>query len=262
MRSKALKSASHALAVGLLSWAGLAQATTVQFDTSMGIFEINLFDETTPETVANFLEYVDSGAYENTFIHRSAPGFVLQGGGYYYDVEEGAVGDIATNPAVVNEPVFSNQRGTIAMAKKGGNPNSATSQWFFNLTDNSANLDNQNQGFTVFGQISEDGLAILDAIAELPRARWEGVGVVPLRGYSEADWDNEEPITNDHLVMIHSTIVLDPRVDTARDLEPVLAIRTEPKKRKRSSGAVDAPFLLLSLMALLFAGVRGSRARV
>ena len=61
---------------------------------------------------------------------------------------------ITTKPAVINEPVYSNVKGTIAMAKQGGNENSATSQWFFNMSDNSQNLDLQNGGFTVFGQIT------------------------------------------------------------------------------------------------------------
>ena len=66
------------------SWlcAASAQATIVQFQTVLGDFEVNLYDEDTPETVANFLEYVESGTYEHTFFHRLIPGFILQGGGY------------------------------------------------------------------------------------------------------------------------------------------------------------------------------------
>ena len=83
-----------------------------------------------------------------------------------------AVQAIPINPPVQNEfsPQRSNLRGTIAMAKLGSDPNSATSQWFFNLADNAANLDSQNGGFTVFGQVlSSTDIAPLDTIAALPR---------------------------------------------------------------------------------------------
>ena len=63
----------------------------------------------------------------------------------------------------------SNRRGTIAMAKLGGDPDSATSQWYINLADNGANLDFQNGGFTVFGEVSAASMAVVDAIAALPR---------------------------------------------------------------------------------------------
>src|SRR5690606_21024389 len=122
-----------ACALGLTCFSFVANATTVQFQTVMGDFEVNLFDNTTPETVANFLEYVEAGDYTDTFFHRSMPNFVVQGGGFFYNHEEAKAFAIAANEAVINEPLLSNQRGTIAMAKVGNNPNSATNQWFINL---------------------------------------------------------------------------------------------------------------------------------
>lgn len=142
-----------------------AHATSVIFQTTLGDVEVELFDEETPVTVANFLKYVRDGDYENSFIHRSVPGFVVQGGGFNF-VDE-AVGSVPTDSTIVNEPGISNVRGTIAMAKVGGNPNSATSQWFFNLADNSSSLDSNNGGFTVFGQVVGNGMAVIDAIAAL-----------------------------------------------------------------------------------------------
>lgn len=135
----------------LFSCTALSQATTVQIQTVMGDLEVNLFDKDTPATVANFLAYVNAGAYTDSIIHRSVPNFIVQGGGFKYNDAWPPVG-IAQNPAVINEPLFSNVRGTIAMAKLGNNPNSATNQWFINLKDNSANLDRQNSGFTVFAR--------------------------------------------------------------------------------------------------------------
>lgn len=148
-----------------------AQATTVRLETPLGAIDVALYDSAAPQTVANFLAYVNSGAYRNSFVHRSVPGFVIQGGGFVWEDATGSVLTVTARPAVVNEfsASRSNRRGTVAMAKLGGNPNSATSQWFFNLADNSANLDNQNGGFTVFGEVSAGSMAVVDAIAALPR---------------------------------------------------------------------------------------------
>lgn len=146
-------------------------ATTVTMHTSLGDIGIQLFDDTAPQTVANFLSYVNSGAYNNSFIHRSVPGFVIQGGGYTWNTVNNTYSTIPTHAPVVNEFGASNLRGTIAMAKLGNDPNSATDQWFFNLANNSgspAYLDTQNGGFTVFGQVIGNGMAVVDAIAALP----------------------------------------------------------------------------------------------
>jgi cyclophilin family peptidyl-prolyl cis-trans isomerase len=157
------------------------------FNTSLagGVTNVVLFDQPgagAPLTVRNFRNYVNRGAYRNSIIHRSVPGFVIQGGGFTVDglgevIEQtpasgaDAVDVIPTDAPVRNEfsAGRSNLRGTIAMAKVGNNPNSATSQWFFNLANNSRNLDNQNGGFTVFGQVLGRGdLNVIDAIASLP----------------------------------------------------------------------------------------------
>jgi len=142
-------------------------ATTVRMQTVLGDIDIELFDDTAPQNVANFLNYVNGDDYNGTFIHRAQPGFVVQGGGFI--LVNGAPTGIPLDPPVVNEFSRSNLRGTVAMAKPAGNPDSATSQWFFNLADNSAILDDQNGGFTVFGQVIGNGMAVVDAIAALPR---------------------------------------------------------------------------------------------
>lgn len=163
----------HALftAVALLLLAGAASATTVRLTTTQGAIDIILYDDAAPRTVANFLGYVGSDAYRNSFIHRSVPGFVIQGGGFVWDDATANVKSVASRGNLVNEfsATRSNKRGTVAMAKLGGDPNSATSQWFINLADNSANLDTQNGGFTVFGEVSAASMAVVDAIAALPR---------------------------------------------------------------------------------------------
>jgi len=175
MTSKSIQAAVKAfLATAVLGCSGLAQATIVEVTTNLGKFEINLYDETTPVTVQNFLNYVSSGRYNGTVIHRSVPGFVIQGGGFTFD-QQLPLKATTTNAAIVNEPKWSNVRATVAMAKQAGNPNSATNQWFINLANNAANLDVQNSGFTVFGQISSTDMAVIDAIAALPRFNFTGI---------------------------------------------------------------------------------------
>lgn len=128
-----------------------------------------LFRERTPITIANFLGYVNRGDYTNMIVHRLVPGFVIQGGGFTIvnGADDGISADsVATQPTIRNEFGVSNTLGTISMAKLGGNPDSATSQWFISTGANSDNLDSQNGGFTVFGVVSRDSF---EAALELDR---------------------------------------------------------------------------------------------
>ncbi|MEX2206245.1 MAG: peptidylprolyl isomerase [Myxococcota bacterium] len=159
-----------------------AQANVVvTIQSVLGPIDLELFDQVAPLTVANFLAYTDSAAYDDSFIHRSVPLFVIQGGGF--KVIGGQIANVATNPpSVLNEPGLSNVRGTVAMAKIGGQPDSATTQWFVNVGNNTP-LDTDNGGFTVFADVIS-GMAIVDqinalvrvnaggAFAELPTVGW------------------------------------------------------------------------------------------
>lgn len=159
---------SFFLIIFSLSLASSSQAgTIVRVSTSMGDYSIELLDELTPKTVQNFLNYVNRNDYNGTYLHRVIDSFVVQGGAYRFQLFIGPI-DIVEDPPVENEFNASNLRGTVAMAKVEGNPNSATSQWFVNLANNSANLDASNGGFTVFGNVLGDGMLILDAIDDLP----------------------------------------------------------------------------------------------
>ncbi len=155
--------------------------TLVRFRTTLGDMVFELYDRDKPVTVANFLRYVDSGRYTNIFFHRCITNFVAQAGGF------GVADPTSTNSlafyipvsaydAITNEfgigPRCSNVYGTIAMAKTTNSPDTATCQWFINLADNSANLDNQNGGFTVFGRMIK-GTNVLEQFNS--RSMWNGI---------------------------------------------------------------------------------------
>lgn len=203
-----------ALITGLLATLSFqSMATVVEMKTSQGTITIDLFDTHTPITVENFLTYVEQGSYDNTVIHRSVKDFVIQGGGYSY---EGEFTAIETNEAIKNEPVLSNVAGTVAMAKLSGDENSATSQWFFNLTDNSGNLDVQNGGFTVFGQIRAENVEVLEAISALQHC-----DSIPLVNITQEQCSDENTvISNENLVTVESVVVIDSNENSSASLSP------------------------------------------
>ena len=169
------------------------------FHTNLGNIRVQLFPDIAPATVTNFLNYVNRGDYNGSFLHRSVSGFIVQGGGYTF--VNGQAQAITTDPPVANEFHLSNMRGTLAMAKLGNDPNSATSQWFFNESDNNAaNLDNQNGGFTVFGRIVDSaGLAVMDRIAAVPTVNaGSPFDQLPVINYQSGT------ITQDNLVQVTS----------------------------------------------------------
>lgn len=146
-----------------------AAGTIVRFEVNTGTFDVELLDDTMPTTVANFLDYVNAGAYDSTIFHRTTtynPAIiqVVQGGGF--GIEGSTIFPIATNlPIGLEMPSPSNLRGTIAMAR-GEALDSATSQFYFNVEDNTA-LDG---AYAVFGSVvGTAGLAALDALAGVPR---------------------------------------------------------------------------------------------
>lgn len=141
--------------------------SAVQVNTTTGSFPIILLDQLTPQTVANFMSYVNGGDYAGVAVHRAIPGFVVQMGGFKPTAAASPDNNFTTvteRPSPRNEPGVSNVRRTVAMAKKGGDPHSATHDFFVNVADNSANLDGQNEGFTVFGRIPESAMSVPDAL--------------------------------------------------------------------------------------------------
>ena len=156
-----------------------ADSTSVIFETTAGNFTIELNAEKAPLTVANFLQYVESGFYNGTIFHRVIGNFMIQGGGFTAEMTKKS-----TRQPIINEADngLTNDIGTIAMARTNV-PHSATSQFFINVADNgSLNHSAKNSrgwGYAVFGQVTE-GLSVIEAIKAVPTGRMAGHQNVPL----------------------------------------------------------------------------------
>lgn len=155
-------------AVLLCSVSGAFAGPKVLLKTNLGDITIQLNDEKAPESVRNFLSYVEEGFYDNTVFHRVIKGFMVQGGGFALK-DDGSIEQKPTKPPIQNEAKngLANKRGTVAMARTG-DPHSATAQFFINHSDN-ANLDHPSfdgWGYAVFGEVSA-GLDVLDKIANV-----------------------------------------------------------------------------------------------
>lgn len=148
----------------------------LRFETTQGAFTVELFQKEAPETVANFLKYVDDGFFDGTIFHRIVPGFVIQGGGL-----EPGLAEKTTRPPVRNEASngLENLRGTLSMARTN-DIHSATSQFFVNLADNDF-LDHRpgSYGYAVFGRVTE-GMEVIDRIAAVRTGRRRGFDDVPV----------------------------------------------------------------------------------
>lgn len=174
---------------------GLSGGTLVRMENALGNIHIELLDQDAPGTVENFLFYADEQRYSLSFIHRSVPDFVIQGGGFrLVTTQQGdtQIGTVETEDPIPNEfkPENSNVRGTLSMARLGGDPDSATSQFFINLDDNDF-LDSEqdsveNDGFTVFARVVGRGMEVADAIADLPIVSLGGaLSELPVRNFEE-----------------------------------------------------------------------------
>lgn len=173
--------------------------SAVRLTTTKGNIDILLYPSVAPKAVANFMTYVNAGDYDGLAFHRLVTNFVLQAGSLRAVREPRTFTSVIGRPPVENEPGITHVVGTIGCAKIGaryssanesvkaayknanqgleltddqfgyvGDPDSATTDFFFNLADNSANLDLQNSGFTAFGRVSTPSLSVINTIKELP----------------------------------------------------------------------------------------------
>lgn len=153
-------------------------APQVSFQTSMGDFVLELDPRAAPITVNNFLAYVNQNPsfYVGTLFHRVISGFVVQGGGFLPGMN--AKTGLRTPITLESNNGLSNDRGTVAMARSS-DPNSATSQFYINLVNNSAlNYSSASAGYAVFGRVVS-GMAVIDQIGIMPTITLGGYTDVP-----------------------------------------------------------------------------------
>jgi peptidyl-prolyl cis-trans isomerase A (cyclophilin A) len=187
---------------------------------------------------------------------------VIQMGGFEYAPSTSNVplSAIATGATVINEPVLSSVRGTLGMAKLGGDPNSATSQFFVNLSNNASILDTQNGGFTVFGQVIGDGMDIVDQIAGFPTYNFGGsFATLPLRNYTSADASNNVLPTDNSLIIISDIVVIDAAVSTNPTLNPTTNTLINASQSGSSSTSGGGS---LSIMLIVGLGLISLRRRI
>ena len=144
----------------------MSENPVVLLETTSGDILVELYPDKAPETVANFLKYVDDGFYNNTIFHRVIPGFMIQGGGLTARMQQKDTSAPIKNEA---DNDLKNDRGTIAMARTM-DPHSATAQFFINLVDNDfLNFQapsGNGWGYCVFGRVTE-GMDVVDKIAKV-----------------------------------------------------------------------------------------------
>jgi peptidyl-prolyl cis-trans isomerase B (cyclophilin B) len=148
--------------LGVLATTARAANPMVVMETSMGTIKIELFEDKAPNTVKNFLSYVDDKFYDNTIFHRVIPNFMIQGGGMETGLREKRAKDPIKNESTNG---VANTRGTLAMARTTA-PDSATAQFFINVADNGFLNRNQSRdgvGYCVFGKVTE-GMDVVDKI--------------------------------------------------------------------------------------------------
>ncbi|MFK8331322.1 peptidylprolyl isomerase [Pseudomonas sp. BJa5] len=150
------------------------KAPHVLLDTSFGPIEVELDPVKAPISSKNFLEYVDSGFYNNTIFHRVIPGFMVQGGGFTDQMSQKETKAPITNEASNG---LHNVRGTLAMARTS-DPNSATSQFFINVADNDFLNPGRDRGYAVFGKVTK-GMEVVDQIVNSPTTVKRGMRDVP-----------------------------------------------------------------------------------
>ncbi|MEA1082213.1 peptidylprolyl isomerase [Marinobacter sp. ASW11-75] len=148
----------------------------VRFVTSEGSFVLQLRPDVAPDTVDNFLGYVNNGFYDGTIFHRVIPGFMIQGGGFTEELTRKPTEQPIRNEA---SQTLRNLRGTVAMARTSA-PDSATSQFFINLVDNGfLDAGVRGAGYAVFGKVTE-GMGVVDSIAGVKTGQARGMADVPV----------------------------------------------------------------------------------
>ncbi len=150
----------------------------LKLNTNKGAITIELDTEHAPISSENFLGYAEAGDYDGTIFHRVIDGFMIQGGAFTPDMEQrrGSRGPIKNEW----ENGLNNKRGTLAMARLGNQPDSATNQFFINVADNDfLDQPRDGAGYAVFGRVI-DGMDVVDEIKGVATTNKAGHGDVPI----------------------------------------------------------------------------------
>jgi peptidyl-prolyl cis-trans isomerase A (cyclophilin A) len=196
-----------------------ADKPQVEFQTNRGVFVLELYPDKAPVSVANFLRYIELGFYDGTIFHRTIKNFVVQGGGLTVDMLQKS-----TYTPIVNESNngLKNEPGTVAMAR-AFEPDSATSQFFINLTDNKFlnfyKPDPHYVGYAVFGKVIK-GLQVLQNISAAPTQ------VIGLNKHVPID-----PVIVEHATLLETPITPESQTSQPTTLEP-----TRPKAKGKKRG--------------------------
>ena len=211
--------------------------TIVTFTTNLGTFDVQLYDTQVPTTVANFLSYVNAGSYTNSIFHRSTTNNpagiqIVQGGGFKLvtTATTASIDPIATAAPIPLQAGLSNLKGTIAMARTAA-PDSATSQWFFNVTDN-LDLDPSpgNDGYAVFGAVIGGGISVIEAIGAVPV--YDASSVLLNPAFSELPLLNPS-LRPQNLVMVNSIVAVPEPGTLALALTGVLVYTSRALRNRR-----------------------------
>jgi peptidyl-prolyl cis-trans isomerase B (cyclophilin B) len=164
----------------------MSERPTVLIETKMGDIMIELYADEAPISVETFLRYVESDFYKGTIFHRVIPDFMIQGGGFTWNMKEKPPWDPIQNEAANG---LKNTRGTVAMARTA-EIHSASAQFFVNLVDN-PDLDHSGEapedyGYAVFGQVV-DGMEVVDEIGKVPTRRVGEMEDVPVKPVTIVD---------------------------------------------------------------------------
>ena len=186
--------------------AGVEAGTIVEVQTSFGSFYLEVDEESAPVTGGNFLNYVRSGRYNNTFIHGAIGGSLIRGGGYTFtNCADGPQRIELDDPIQYEDTGLSNLDGTIAALRPASDIDGATSEWFINLGADTG-LDTQDGGYVVFGRVLGDGLNVVRNISLANLVRLGFWLETPTSNYFQSTV-NCQQFSRDNLILVLMAVV-------------------------------------------------------
>lgn len=222
------------------------QGPLVRYDTTFGKFDVELLPNAAPKNVANFLAYVDAARFDNTIIHRTAAisdtatqREIVQGGSFKSQIP---LVELATFAPVALEYALPNARGTLAAARTA-EPDTATSGWYFNTTDNTATLGPpaNSPGYTVFGRVIGSGMEVVDTMATINTfAVLSSAATFPLRFYSSGT-----SVTTANFIVINSVARL-PEYPTTNQTTAALTFSVTSSNPAAATATLDGSNLTVT----------------